>query len=193
MLIYKIKGVLEEKNPGYAIVDTGNISFECLISVNCYTKLPNIGERVELFTHLVIKEDFTAIYGFSSMEEKRFFHLLNKVSKIGPKLAISILSGVSPTELKNAILNNDLLKLSSVPGIGRKTAERIVLELKDSFKNEAIEEVYTVSSGIVEDILSALVNLGYKKNECIEAVKKIPQELLTFEKGFKEALKILSK
>lgn len=192
-MIYKIKGVLEEKNPGYAIIDTGNICFECLISVNCYTNLPNIGESVELFTHLVIKEDFTAIYGFSSMQEKRFFHLLNKVSKIGPKLAISILSGVSPAELKNAIINNNLVKLSSIPGIGRKTAERIVLELKDSFKNEVLEEVGTVTSVVAEDIVSALVNLGYKKNECINALKKIPQESLTFEKGFKEILNILSK
>ena len=192
-MIYKIKGVLEKKDPGRVIVNTGNISFECFISVNCYTKLPNEGASIELFTHIIIKEDLTAIYGFYSSEEKRFFHLLNKVSKIGPKLALSVLSGITPEELKNAILNNDLIKLSSIPGIGRKTAERIVLELKDSFKNEAFQNTTTISNSMLEDIISALVNLGYKSQECINAVKKIPQENITFENGFKEALKILSK
>jgi len=192
-LIYRVKGVLLEKTPGKAVVETGNIAVECAISVNTFSNLPNVGEKVELFTHLIMKEEMIALYGFESVEEKKLFLLLNKVSKVGPKLAISILSGINYYELKEVIASKNILKLSSIPGIGKKTAERIILELKDSFEIEKTVDSQIYDNNAFEDVLSALVNLGYKKSDCINVIKKVNKPEMPFEELLKSCLKELSK
>jgi Holliday junction DNA helicase RuvA len=192
-LVYKIKGILLEKGPNFAVIDTGSIALECAISVNTFSNLPNVGEKVELFTHLIMKEEMIALYGFESVEEKKLFLLLNKVSKVGPKLAISILSGINYYELKEVIASKNILKLSSIPGIGKKTAERIILELKDSFEIEKTVDSQIYDNNAFEDVLSALVNLGYKKADCINIIKKVGKPDSSFEELLKNSLKELAK
>jgi len=192
-LIYRVKGVLLEKTPGKAVVETGNIAVECAISVNTFSKLPNIGEEVSLYTHLIVKEELVALYGFKNVEEKKVFLLLNKVSKVGPKLALSILSGIDFNELKEVIASKNILKLSSIPGIGKKTAERIILELKDSFEMEKTVDSQIHDNNAFEDVLSALVNLGYKKADCINIIKKVGKPDSSFEELLKNSLKELAK
>jgi len=192
-LIYKIKGILLEKNPGKAVVETDSVALECFISINTFSKLPNIGEKVSLFTHLIIKEELVALYGFENIEEKNVFLLLNKVSKIGPKLALSILSGIEFNDLKEVIASKNILKLSSIPGIGKKTAERIILELKDSFVAEKVDSSDMYDNNAFEDVLSALVNLGYKKVDCVNVIKKVGKPDSSFEELLKNSLKELAK
>lgn len=171
-------------------METGGVGYEVNIGLNTFSELPEPGTEIKLYTHMTIKEDGIFIYGFLSEQEKKIFLLLNTVSKVGPKLALSILSGISTEKLKTAILNNDYPLLSSIPGIGQKTAERIILELKDKF-DEVFEPKVTESS-FVEDVLSALTNLGYKKQDCRNIVQKKSAEFNDFESLLKESLKQLS-
>jgi len=191
-LIYKIKGVLIFKSPNLAVIDTGNIAIEVNVSVYTYTKLPEVGKIVELYTHLIVKEDAISLCGFYNLEEKEVFIKLNKVSKIGPKSALAILSGIFYEELKKVISNQDIQKLSSIPGIGKKTAERIVLELKDSFEDDFIEKGIEGASKLYDDVLSALINLGYRKGECIDIINSAINTEKTFEGLLKECLKKLA-
>lgn len=192
-MIYKIKGVLLEKTPGRVVLETGAIALECFISINTFSKLPSIGEQVSLFTHLILKEELVALYGFENIEEKNLFLLLNKVSQIGPKLALSILSSIEYNDLKEVIASKDILKLSSIPGIGKKTAERIILELKDSFVAEKVDSSLMYDNNVLDDVLSALINLGYKKADCIKIIKKVGKPDSTFEELLKISLKELAK
>lgn len=192
-MIYKIKGILLEKNPGKAVVETDTVALECSISINTFSKLPNIGEQVSLFTHLIIKEELVALYGFENIEEKNVFLLLNKVSKVGPKLALSILSGIEFNDLKEVIASKNIVKLSSIPGIGKKTAERIILELKDSFAAEKADSSQMYDNNAFEDVLSALVNLGYKKADCVNIIKRVGKPDSSFEELLKNSLKELAK
>lgn len=191
-MIYKIKGVLIFKSPNLAVIDTGNIAIEVNVSVYTYTKLPEVGKIVELYTHLIVKEDAISLCGFYNLEEKEVFIKLNKVSKIGPKSALAILSGIFYEELKKVISNQDIQKLSSIPGIGKKTAERIVLELKDSFEDDFIEKGIEGASKLYDDVLSALINLGYRKGECIDIINSAINTEKTFEGLLKECLKKLA-
>lgn len=191
-MIYKIKGVLLFKSPNLAVIDTGSIAIEINISVYTYTKLPEAGKIAELYTHLIVKEDAILLYGFHNLEEKDVFIKLNKVSKIGPKSALAILSGIFYEELRKVISGQDIQKLSSIPGIGRKTAERIVLELKDSFEDEFFEKGVDNPSQLYDDVLSALINLGYKRAECMKVIKEAKEHETTFEGLLKECLKKLA-
>lgn len=191
-MIYKIKGVLIFKSPNLAVIDTGNIAIEVNVSVCTYTKLPEVGNIAELYTHLIVKEDAISLCGFYNLEEKEVFIKLNKVSKIGPKSALVILSGIFYEELKKVISNQDIQKLSSIPGIGKKTAERIVLELKDSFEDDFLEKGVEGASKLYDDVLSALINLGYRKGECIDIINSTINTEKTFEGLLKECLKKLA-
>jgi Holliday junction DNA helicase RuvA len=191
-MIYSITGLLESKEANKAIVNTNGISYELIISVNTFSKLPDLKQEIVIYTHPIFKEDMIALFGFSSIEEKNMFLLLNKVSKIGPKLAIAILSGISTEDLKKTIINSDINLLSSIPGIGKKTAERIVLELKDKFKDEIFVSGGSNTS-YFQDVVSALVNLGYKKQAAESIVKKLSKDYTEFEPLLKACLKMLVK
>lgn len=191
-MIYSVSGTLLEKSPNSAVVDTGSVAFEMFISSNTYQQLPDKGGKVRLFTHFVMREDGVFLYGFSKMEEKRLFLLLITISKVGPKMALAILSGMDVHKFMNAVMNSEIGLISTIPGIGRKTAERIIVELRDKFGKLAAESpVEGVSAG-TEDVISALLNLGYARAECQKAVTKVYRAGMQFEELFRTALKELS-
>ncbi len=193
-MIYSITGILEKKEANKAVINNNGVCFEVIISVNAFSKLPEINEKVTLFTHLIFKEDLIALFGFHSEEEKNMFLLLNKVSKIGPKLAIAILSGISTEDLRKTIVNDEVGVLSSIPGIGKKTAERIVLELKDKFKdNSIVSSLGDKTYYYHQDVISALINLGYKRQSAESIVKKLSKDYNNFEDLLKASLKALVK
>lgn len=191
-MIAKLRGKLHEKKPNYIILDVNGIFFEISISLNCFTALPDLNSEVIISTYTIVREDGISIYGFLNDDEKRLFLLLNSVSKVGPKLALSILSTCEIVKLKSAIKNRDINLIATAPGVGKKTAERIILELRD--KIEEFEVVMDADTGgLDDDIISALVNLGYKKVDALSALKRLDDRYKTFEERLREALKLLNK
>lgn len=191
-MIYSIKGTLLEKSPNAAVIDTGSIAFDLSISANTYQNLPEKGERTTLFTHFVMREDGVYLYGFSKMEEKRLFLLLITISKVGPKMALAILSGMDVHKFMNAVMNSEIGLISTIPGIGKKTAERIILELRDKFGKLSAESPVAGAATGADDAVSALLNLGYSRADCQKAVNKVYKAGISFEELFKASLKELS-
>jgi len=199
-MIAHIKGILSQKTPDSVVVDVGGVGYELFIPLSTFYNLPEEGEGVFLHAHTQMREDALILFGFHTMEEKELFRLLISVTSIGPKVARNILSGIGPEELKTAIASSDKARLATIPGIGGKSAERLILELKDKVKTMAVEAPAHGGSPeegtVVADVLSALDNLGYKAAMATEAVKKAKgamAEGVGFEELFKEALKLLSK
>ena len=172
-MIYKVSGNLIHKDGGKVAIDLGAIAFEISLSMNSYAELPGLGERTELYTHFVMKEDGVSLYGFITLDEKLLFLKLNTVSKIGPKMALAILGSIGREELISAITAEDVNCLSRVPGIGRKTAERIIVELKDKLKEFTVTGTTKMAlRSVRDDVVSALCNLGYKPSDSEKAVKE---------------------
>ncbi|KAA0258008.1 Holliday junction branch migration protein RuvA [Deferribacter autotrophicus] len=190
-MINYIKGILTVKKPDYIVVESCGIGYQIYVSLTTYSSLPSEGSEVLILIQQFVKDNGIFLYGFLTEGEKKIFNLLNKVSKIGPKLALAILSGFDTEKLKECILSRDAVRLSTIPGIGRKTAERIVLELKDKLGD--IEEYQVVDNSVVDDVISALMNLGYKKQECTAVLKEIDYQNKNFEEILKESLKKLTK
>src|SRR6202030_2803811 len=164
-MIAHLRGKLLAKHPNQAIVETGGVGYDVTISVPTFSGLPGVGGEVALHIHTHVREDMIALYGFLRPAEKTLFEKLITVSGIAPKLAITILSGMAADEMINAIRGNDIARLTRIPGIGKKTAERMVLELRDKLTLEKAGEVTTspAMSAVDEDVLSALLNLGYPR------------------------------
>lgn len=182
------------RHPNQAIVETAGVGYEVVISVPTFSDLPPLGSEVALHIHTHVREDQLALYGFLRAEEKQLFEKLITVSGIGPKLAITILSGMASAELGNAIRGNDLARLTKIPGIGRKTAERLVLELRDKVPVSA-QEVAAVApafSAVQEDVLSALVNLGYQRAAAEKALASVAKDG-SFDAMFRGALAAMNK
>jgi holliday junction DNA helicase RuvA len=196
-MIAHLRGRLLVKHPNQAIVETGGVGYEVTISVPTFSDLPAAGSEVALHVHTHVREDQLALYGFLRIAEKHLFEKLLTVSGIGPKLAITILSGMAADEMVGAIRGNDVARLTRIPGIGRKTAERMVLELRDKLPAPAPgQEVATpVMTPVEEDVLSALVNLGYQRAaaEKTLAVAMKSGKATSFDRLFREALGQLSK
>lgn len=187
-MIYKIKGVILEKDTNMIVVDTGGIAYEAMCSLATYSSVGNIGEVCELYTYMAVREDGVYLYGFATKEEKRLFLMLTSVSSIGPKMAVKILGGIGCESLISAISSKDYQMLATIPGIGKKTAERIVVELKDKFESQQI--TYSPQD-VREEVVGALVNLGYKVIDSRKAVEKSnPND--DFETVLKNALQLLS-
>lgn len=194
-----LTGKITEKTPASATLDVNGVGYEVRISVNTFSALPQLGENVKLFTHFVVREDAQLLYGFAAEEERELFRLLLSVSGIGPKMAITLLSGMTMSELKRAIAEGVVAALSSVTGVGKKTAERVVVELKDKLPREAgkdskdIIHDMNVSDQIVNDAVQALIALGYTKQKAKEVVQKVLRESagkkLTVEDIIRKALK----
>jgi len=164
-MIAHLRGKLLAKRPNQAIVETAGVGYDVTISVPTFSELPSLGSDIALHVHTHVREDVIALYGFSRPAEKQLFEKLITVSGIGPKLAITILSGMAADEMVGAIRGNDVARLTRIPGIGRKTAERMVLELRDKLPPLTagqVEQAPTMSA-IEEDVLSALLNLGYQR------------------------------
>ncbi|MEA1881083.1 MAG: Holliday junction branch migration protein RuvA [Candidatus Marinimicrobia bacterium] len=176
-----ISGKLFAKSPTEAIVDIGGIRFRVCISISAYENLPNIGEPVALLTHLHVKEDLLDLYGFKDSAERSLFINLNTISGIGPRSAMNILSGTNPVEFKNRIVAGDVKSLTIIPGIGAKTAKRIIVELKEKFafdlegKDELGFMEYEESSA-VKDAVNALLSLGYKQSQVNKTLKDLEKD-----------------
>jgi len=195
-MIAHLRGKLLAKHPNQAIVETGGVGYDVTISVPTFSELPGIGSEVALHIHTHVREDMIALYGFLRPSEKTLFEKLITVSGIGPKLAITILSGMAADEMVNAIRGNDIARLTRIPGIGKKTAARMVLELRDKLAVEKIGEIATapIMSPVEADVLSALINLGYQRATAEKALAAVSKDGKTrpFDGLFREALAVLS-
>ncbi len=196
-MIAHLRGTLLAKHPNQAIVETNGVGYDVAITVPTFTEMPAAGAQVALHVHTHVREDALSLYGFLRLAEKHLFEKLLTVSGIGPTLAIKILSGMPADEMIGAIRGGDLARLTRIPGIGKKTAERMVLELRDKLPppTEGSETTTSPASPIEDDVISALVNLGYQRAAAEKALHlaragKPPQ---TFEVLFREALGSLSK
>ena len=192
-MIGSIRGRLFEKNPPQILVETNGVGYEIDVPMSTLYNLPDIGAEVFLYTHYVVREDAELLFGFSTKAERSLFRLLIRISGIGPKIALSILSGISASILAQAVSQAEPGLLTRIPGVGKKTAERIVLELKgkiDTVVGSADSQ--TPTSGAKADIISALVSLGYSEREALQAVKGLAADV-TVNDGIREALKALSK
>lgn len=194
-----IKGILDIKSNGYVIVETAGIGYKIFMSSKSIENLGEIGENVKVYTHYYVREDNISLYGFVSNEELRMFELLLSVSGIGAKSAIAMLSEITPSSFALAVISNDVSKLVKIPGIGKKTAARIVLELKDKLKTEeAIEKSEEIEIAIKEDdkgseVIAALQVLGYTRKEIEKILEKIDLDSLGLEEAIKKALQLLQK
>jgi len=196
-MIAHLRGKLLAKHPNQAIVETGGVGYDVAISVPTFSDLPPQGSEVALHIHTHVREDQIALYGFMRPAEKTLFEKLLTVSGIGPKLAITILSGMAADEMTGAIRGNDVAKLTRIPGIGKKTAERMVLELRDKLpKTETDTAPVSAMSPMEEDVLSALVNLGYQRpiaEKALTIAVKNGAAAGSFDTMFRETLAVLSK
>jgi Holliday junction DNA helicase RuvA len=193
-MIAHLRGRLFSKQPGQAIVEAGGVGYDVVISIPTFTALPAEGSEVSLYIHTQVREDLLALYGFLDLREKRLFERLITVTGVGPKLAVTILSGLNPERTVTAIRAQDHATLTHIPGVGKKLAERLVVELKDKLEDMAAPAV--VSAGpAAEDVLSALTNLGYQlpaAQKAIEtAVEKDKSLGKDFDALFRAALKII--
>lgn len=191
-MIAILNGILLEKTPPHIIIDCHGVGYECEVPMSTFYNLPAIGEKVVMLTHFVVREDAQLLYGFGSVQERSTFRQLLKVNGIGAKSALSILSGVSIDELVQAITLQEVGMLTRIPGVGKKTAERLLLELKDKFGVEGLTSNAHAPKSASSDVLNALISLGYNEREALAAVKLLPAEA-TVADGIKQALKSLSK
>ena len=193
-MIGRIAGTLLEKNPPQVLLDVGGVGYEIDVPMSTFYNLPKIGEKVALFTQLIVREDAHLLYGFGTESERATFKQLLKVSGVGPKVGLAVLSGMSVNDLAEAVATQESGRLTKVPGIGKKTAERLLLELKDKLKVDV-----RISVGgdaprptSAADILNALISLGYNEKEALYAIKQLPREVSVSD-GIRQALKMLSK
>jgi Holliday junction DNA helicase RuvA len=191
-MIARLKGVLIEKTPPFVVLDCNGVGYECEVPMGTFYNLPAIGDVVTLLTHFVVREDAQLLYGFGTERERATFRQLLKVNGIGAKSALSILSGLSVEDLIQAVALQDTAMLTRIPGVGKKTAERLLLELKDKFSIEGIAATPGAPKSAVSDVLNALVSLGYNEKEALLAVKQLAPDVGVSE-GIKLALKALSK
>ena len=191
-MIAHLRGKLAQKDPARIVVDVGGVGYEVFIPLTTYTSLPNSGSEVSIDIHTHVREDLIALYGFSTRRERSIFEKLMTISGIGPKLAVTILSGGSVEDLVASIKRSDLARLTAIPGVGRKTGERIILELRDKLQ----DFVETPAKSSVEvDVLSALENLGYNRALAESAMRRAVdgERDPAFDALFKRALQILTK
>jgi Holliday junction DNA helicase RuvA len=191
-MIGRLSGILLEKNPPQLLVDCNGVAYEVDVPMSTFYNLPGMGEKVILLTHLAVREDAHLLYGFGTVEERNVFKQLIKISGVGARTALSILSGMSVADLSQAITLQEAGRLTKVPGIGKKTAERLLLELKGKLGADLGAAGGAVHSDSTSDILNALLALGYSDKEAMLALKQVPAGSGVSE-GIKLALKALSK
>jgi Holliday junction DNA helicase RuvA len=190
-MIGRIQGELVEKNPPQIVVTCAGVGYEIDVPMSTFYHLPRTGENVTLLTHQVVREDAHLLFGFLTAQERAAFRQLLKISGVGPKVALSVLSGLSVEDLSAAIAAQDAARLTKVPGVGKKTAERLVLELRDKLPVAVtvVRSAATMASG---DVTNALLGLGYNEREAQAAVKQLPVDLPLTD-AIRQALKLLAK
>jgi len=191
-MIGKLTGTLGDKNPPQVLVDCNGVGYEVDVPMSTFYNLPAAGEKVTLLTHLVVREDAQLLYGFGSSGEREAFRQLIKISGVGPRTALSVLSGLSVADIAQAVTAQDAGRLVKVPGIGKKTAERLLLELKGKFGPDLGLGAGGATSDSQTDILQALVALGYSDKEAAASLKALPKDVGVSE-GIRLALKALNK
>ena len=187
-MIGRLSGTLVSKNPPQVLLDVAGVGYEIDVPMSTFYNLPATGEAVTLHMHLVVREDAHVLYGFATLEERAVFRKLIRISGVGARTALSVLSGLSVADLAQAVTLQDTGRLTKVPGIGKKTAERLLLELK----GKILETESKPSVAGSNDVLNALVGLGYSEKEALNAVKDLPPGLAVTE-GIRAALKALAK
>lgn len=191
-MIGRLRGTLAAKNPPQLLLDVNGVGYELEAPMPTFYELPAVGESVTLFTHLVVREDAQLLYGFSRAGQRALFRSLLKVNGVGPRVALAVLSGVAEDELARCVAQDDVARLTQVPGIGRKTAERLIVELRGkllSGGDGAARGAPALATDPVGEAVSALIALGYKPNEASRAVRGIKGENLSSEALIREALK----
>jgi len=191
-MIGRLSGILLEKNPPQLLIECNGVGYEVDVPMSTFYNLPAMGEKVVLLTHLAVREDAHLLYGFGTVEERNVFKQLIKISGVGARTALSILSGMSVGDLSQAVTLQEAGRLTKIPGIGKKTAERLLLELKGKLGADLGMPGGAVHSDATSDILNALVALGYSDKEANLALKQVPAGTGVSE-GIKLALKALSK
>jgi Holliday junction DNA helicase RuvA len=190
-MIGRVTGTLAEKSPPQVLIDVGGVGYEIDVPMSTFYNLPALGERVTLLTHFVVREDAQLLFGFLTAEERATFRLLVRISGVGPRTALSILSGLSVAELAQAVTQQQAGRLVKVPGIGKKTAERLLLELKGKLGPDLAAPA-SLASDAQADIVQALVALGYSERDAAAALKALPVDIGVSD-GIKLALKALSR
>ena len=190
-MIGKLSGILLEKNPPQVLIDCHGVGYEVDVPMSTFYNLPALGEKLALLTHFVVREDAQILYGFSTAQERSAFRQLIKISGVGPRTALGVLSGMSVADIAQAVTAQDAGRLVKIPGIGKKTAERLLLELKGKFGPD-LGVTSSVTSDAQADILQALVALGYSDKEAALALKALPDGVGVGE-GIKLALKALAR
>jgi len=192
-MIGRLSGTLLEKNPPQIVLDVQGVGYEVDVPMSTFFNLPALNEKVVLHTQLIVREDAHLLFGFLTHEERIAFRQLLKISGVGPKLALSVLSGLSIEDLSAAVANKDANRLTKVPGVGKKTAERLLLELQGKFTvGGAGTEQGAVTTSSSNDIVNALLALGYNEKEADWAAKQLPKDA-DVSGGIRQALKLLSK
>lgn len=190
-MIGRLTGNLLEKNPPQVLIDVHGVGYEVDVPMSTFYNLPGNGEKVTLLTHFIVREDGQFLYGFASESERYAFRQLIKISGVGARMALAVLSGLSVSDLAQAIARQESGRLTKVPGIGKKTAERLLLELKGKLADALPPAAFAVEDS-QHDILNALLALGYNDREASAAMKQLPAGLSTSD-GIRQALKLLSK
>lgn len=192
-MIARLAGTLIEKGPEGLVVDVGGVGYQVFVSLQTLANFPAVGEPVQLYVYTHVREDAIQLFGFRELAERRLFLLLKEVSGIGPRLALNILSGLPVDDLAEAIREGDVGRLVAIPGVGRKTAERIVVELRDKIGQARDARLAGGDSGLVDQAVSALVNLGYRKNEAERAVRAaLGKDAMALEDVIRTALRGLA-
>ncbi len=196
-MIGQLFGIILEKQPPTLVLKVGGVGYEVDASMNTFYKLPEVGQEVTLYTHLVVREDAHQLYGFATRSERLLFRTLLKVNGVGPKLALAILSSIEPDDFVRCVIHQETARLVCLPGIGKKTAERLIIEMKDKLKDWSSNVPLTAMSDtlqpshnqVLQDAISALVALGYKPQEASRAVSKVDAVDLTSEEIIRRALR----
>ena len=194
-MIGRLSGALVEKNPPQLLMDVGGVGYEVDVPMSTFYNLPAMGESVTLLIHHAVREDGQFLYGFGTADERAVFRQLLKISGVGARIALAVLSGLSVADLHSAVARQEAGRLTKVPGIGKKTAERLLLELKGKLPTVAGGVPVTISGrgdGQGDDVLNALLALGYSEKEALSATRNLPPELSTSE-GIRQALKTLAR
>ena len=192
-MIGRLAGTLLEKNPPQILLDVAGVAYAVDVAISTFYTLPGIGDRLTLFTHLVVREDAHLLFGFGSENERRAFRQLIRISGVGARIALAVLSGLSVAELAQAVSMQDSGRLTKIPGIGKKTAERLLLELKDKLGADLTTAVGVYRPApVASDVLNALLSLGYSDKEASRAVRELPEGIAVGD-GIRQALKLLAK
>jgi len=193
-MIGRLTGILLEKHPPQVLVDAHGVGYEVEVPMSTFCNLPPVGEKVSLHTHFSVREDAQQLFGFLTTKEREVFRLLIRITGVGPKLALAVLSGLSVDELAQAVTLQEAGRLTRIPGVGRKTAERLLLELKGKLADAlpAGPGAAATPAGVQADALHALLALGYSDKEAVPIVKQLP-EGLALEEAIRQALKLLAK